>query len=191
MAEYCKKGGDFLEFGDSPVPPEISGARGTVQRKVNWLKVVRLSEQGDWAKLRRRYPRVFLSHYRTIRAVHKDFGDRPDDLESVCGVWIYGAAGVGKSHYARETYGVHYDKACNKWWDNYDGEDVVLMDDFDAKHEMLAHFLKRWADKYAFSGEIKEDRLIFDLRNWSLQVSIELVRYGVMNKRKIFESSFY
>nr|WAE42405.1 MAG: replication associated protein [Cressdnaviricota sp.] len=70
--------------------------------------------------------------------------------------WIWGATGIGKSRYVRTTYpGSHYSKPMNKWWDGYNQEKIILIDDFDLKGECLGHYLKIWADCYSFVGEVK------------------------------------
>jgi len=45
--------------------------------------------------------------------------------------------------------------ANNKWWDKYDGEENVLIEDIDTTHSYMGFHLKIWADKYAFPVEVK------------------------------------
>lgn len=44
----------------------------------------------------------------------------------------------------------------NKWWDGYQGEDVVHIDEIDESHTVwIAPYLKKWADKWPFDAEVK------------------------------------
>lgn len=72
---------------------------------------------------------------------------------SVRGVWIYGPPGTGKTHSVISEHPGLYWKQQNKWWDGYQGEEIVLLDDLDSA--CLGHHLKRWLDKYACTGEVK------------------------------------
>jgi len=99
-------------------------------------------------------PDVYIKYYRTLKTIAMDNMIRPTDMAACTGIWIHGPPGTGKSHYARANYGTSlYLKAQNKWWDGYQGETNVLMDDLDTK--VLGHYLKIWADRYAFMAECK------------------------------------
>lgn len=155
MMQYCQKDGDFEEFGTAPMSYRQRAFAGGAGQEDKWARIVKLSKKGKLEKFALEYPSEFHRYYGNTMRIMKDFQKMPPALDDVCGVWVFGPSGCGKSHYARDLYPDCYDKACNKWWDNYQEERYVLIDDFDLNHHVLAHHLKRWADKFPFSGEIK------------------------------------
>ena len=73
--------------------------------------------------------------------------------EDVRGIWLRGTPGSGKSHLVETTFPEAYRKPQNKWWDGYEGQEVVILEDLDGP--FLNHYLKIWADKWKATGEIK------------------------------------
>jgi len=119
--------------------------------KTDWASAKELAKQG---RLDDCPPDVYIKYYRTLKSIAMDHMTKPADLTSTCGIWIFGPPRTGKSHYARQHYGDSlFLKAQNKWWDGYQNERNVLLDDFDTK--TMGHLLKIWLDKYAFPAEVK------------------------------------
>lgn len=145
-SDYCKKDGDYFEKGDTP----SQGKRSDLQLVADMIKAgTSIQEVAD------EHPTTYMKYGRGIRDL-KLVLEKPYEHDGVRGVWIYGPPGTGKSHHARllaQAAGGIYNKAQNKWWDGYNGEPVVVLDDMD--NDALAHYLKIWSDKYACTGETK------------------------------------
>lgn len=155
--EYCtKEDKNPTEFGEKPEFKD-NGER----EKARWGENLQLARQGQFDTMD---PQILLTHYRNVKAIRADAVNTGNNLEATCGVWMYGVAGSGKSHYAREFYSAAngwriYLKGCNKWFDGYEDEEVVLMDDIspceDGHDHPLRHHIKLWTDKYPFAAEVK------------------------------------
>jgi len=148
---YCKKEDQFTEWG---VCPADSGGAGN---KARWDHAKSAAMSGDLEAVD---SQIFIQHYGSLQRIRDRYMKPPEHLPIgvVCGVWIMGEPGTGKSHYARETIagGVFFDKPLNKWWDGYAGQDNVILDDVGrAEGKWMGGLLKRWADRYYFPAEIK------------------------------------
>lgn len=77
------------------------------------------------------------------------------ELDRCTGIWLTGPSGCGKSRKARVDFPDYYLKAANKWWDGYQDQKNVILEDLGLEHACLGHHLKLWADRYDFIAEVK------------------------------------
>ena len=127
------------------------------KEKRKWKEIREAAEEGRLDDIPEdiRFLQPRLIEYHHSRALKKR---KLEDTEEQH-LWYYGASGTGKSRKAREENPTAYLKMCNKWWDDYLQQEVVIIEDFDRKHEVLCHHLKIWADRYPFPAEIKGGKI--------------------------------
>lgn len=164
-SDYCKKDGDYVESGVHPKTAEDGGQ----MEKDRWaLALEQARTTGEVED-----PHIAFVHARVVEYIHlKEEMKKPrlDTEEKM--LWYWGESGTGKSRKAREDHPDAYLKMCNKWWDGYANEEVVLLEDLDRAHGVLCHHLKIWADRYPFLAEVKgagrkiRPRLIVVTSNW-------------------------
>ena len=156
---YCKKQGDWLDFGEEPKDVEFTGGRtGGEAKAAKYTKLIELAEEHDFAQIKKHYSTNYWQNYGTMKRIAMDNPKKVDILDKLDNEWIYGATGLGKSSNARMENPGCYIKSHNKWWLGYKGEDVVLIDDVSqTEANWLGEHLKQWADHYPFPAETKGD----------------------------------
>lgn len=140
------------EAGTAPMDPSDKGAAEQERFQTAW----QLAKEG---KIEEVDADIRLRYLSTLEKVSRQYASPPDTL---CGLlsheWHYGPAGSGKSCAIREMYpsDVLYVKGVHKWWDRYNGQPYVLIDEWpvDATKE-LQGLLKNWSDRYPFDAEVK------------------------------------
>lgn len=72
-----------------------------------------------------------------------------------CSFVFWGKTGVGKSSLVYKLFGEQniYVKPEGKWWDNYNGERIILLDDFYGG--LPAHNILNLCDRYRYQVEVK------------------------------------
>lgn len=141
-ARYCKKDGDFKEFGVLPKDTTSGGP---------FARALQLARENKLHEVEQTQPGIFLRYKNTLESL---ITFRTSEMNNSCGIWIYGPPRCGKDFAVHQSPSL-YVKALNKWWDGYKGEEDVLISDVDKESKWLGQFLKIWADRYKFRAEIK------------------------------------
>lgn len=150
---YCSKEGDYIESGTRPMSQKEKGRKGAEY----WADVLSKAKAGDLESID---PKTRIQYNSALNNIAKMYAPMPPDAEDTTGHWFFGPSGTGKSRTAREENPGYYLKTCNKWWDGYQNEETVIIEDFDKKHgDSLCYFLKIWGDRYAFPAEIKGGKI--------------------------------
>lgn len=94
-ADYCKKDGDWIEWGTLPAAQSDAGGDAT---KAKWDLVKQQAQSG---KLDEVDSEIFVKHYSTLKKIKSDFANRtiPKNLDWIDNCppneWLYGPTGTG------------------------------------------------------------------------------------------------
>jgi len=141
-----KYNGGMKEWGERP-------QNLTERNKRTWDDAFALAKAGKLEDI----PKVMLiRYYHAFKRIKQDYPAMPQHLKAPCGEWWWGETGSGKTLQAWTTYPDLYPKAKNKWWDGYQGEEIVLVDEVMKKDSSwIVPFLMTWSDCYRFPAEQK------------------------------------
>ena len=89
-ADYCKKDGDFMEFGvlDGSINGYKNSAEGGKQSKINYDKIISLAETHNFKGIREEDPGVYFRSYHTIKRIAMDNPLPVDNLDTLQNEWI-------------------------------------------------------------------------------------------------------
>lgn len=147
--DYCSKDGHFTERGTRPMDPSERGQLERDRYALAWASATQnnLLEIPEDIRIR---------HYSTLKRIARDYQKTLTGLEGVCGTWIHGESGSGKTRSVYAHYPDLYPKPISKWWDGYQEHEIVLIDDVDPECcKFLQRHLKIWTDRNPFVAEDK------------------------------------
>lgn len=149
-SEYCKKDGNFIEFGILPKTPQETGN----DEKKRWDDAREFARAGDFDNIP---SDIYIRYRNSLHQIHRDAATSNTVLDGCLQhEWWWGAPGTGKTSRAFREYPDAYIKdPKERWWDGYTGQDVIIVDDFDIYQKGLAGDMKRWMDRYPFQAPVK------------------------------------
>lgn len=138
----------LVEIGQLPMDQEKKGASN------GFAEALALAEDG---RAREMDPGMYVRYYRTWQDIEKKAAlKRRREDTTVTHEWFYGPTETGKSRTAKEVLGENrYEQIGNKWWDGYDYEEGVLIEDVDTSAAPFARNYKIILDRYPFPVEVK------------------------------------
>lgn len=96
-------------------------------------------------------PVTYIRYFRGLQAlanIHKPHRSGPPIT-----IWLWGLAGAGKTKYVFDHHTSVYVKDQTQWWDGYNHEETIVIDDFDGKWPFRD--LLRLLDRYPYQGQVK------------------------------------
>jgi len=119
--------------------------------KMDWEKVWLNCVEGKMEDIE---PGIKIRHWNALQSI-RNAHILPIERPTIEVDYYWGKTGTGKSHAANAKYPNAYWKiASNKWWDNYKGEDTVIIDELSTECISIPKLLT-WFDKYKCYVEVK------------------------------------
>ena len=149
---YCKKDGDFDEIDN-----RRQGQRNEL------AEVKEMAMEGKFKDIQDKYPGIFWRYRHMIYNAYevRNVNLQPRNWETEVHV-RWGKPGTGKTRFFYEKYPeLHQMHKQNGFWSEYQGQEVVLFDDFDGSWTPRNDFLKI-TDRYPHKV-----RVLGGWRNWN------------------------
>lgn len=150
--EYCSKGGNFEERGTRPkAEPGKRNDLAKIKKSISQNKRIKYCLEKN-----------IIKNYQGLKYAEtlQKYYEKPRDWKTEVS-WYYGATGTGKSFTAYEDLlkitdadNIYHSMDTGKWWDGYDGQEYVIIDDM-RKDFLKFHQLLRLLDRFPYRIENK------------------------------------
>lgn len=144
--EYCIKEGDVYERGDIP---QANGHRKGLEEAT---KAVIEGKSMD--EIANEFPNEYVRYSSGLKSLATVKVKPRDPKNPPQVIWLWGLAGTGKTREAYESHKSVYIKDGTQWWDGYEGQEAIIIDDFEAIEWNYRDFL-RLLDRYPYRGQFK------------------------------------
>lgn len=144
-ATYCKKDGDYSEFGELSLPNP--GKRTDLEQVSTAVR-----EGMPLKRIAEEYPATFIKFHKGISAL-KNVLDEPRREKPTVMV-LTGEPGIGKSRFVHDKETNLYSHPGGTWFDGYSGQEAALFDDFGGSEFKLTYLLKL-LDRYPMKVPVK------------------------------------
>lgn len=179
-ADYCKKDGQFVEKGTLPKAKNVAGGEKTAEK---YKRAYDLAKSGNLEDIDKD---LLTKHYNTYKRIRTDNQPKIAPIATLEHEWHYGPTGTGKSRAVREKYPDAFIKDANHWWDGYNGEKVVIVEDVDKYDVKLGRYLKLWGDHYAFPADMKNQGKL-DIRPQKVIITSNYNPRDIWDDEKTYE----
>lgn len=151
--QYCTKSNQpFLEVGPRP---KGQGKRTDLDKVIEEIQsgesldsIIR-SHGGSYVKYANGIQRLFAFY-------------NPPRSHMTIGYWLYGETGTGKSRWVHETFpGAFWKLPDCKWFDGYNNQETVVLDDYRPTKDLSFQMLLRLVDRYPMLVETKGGHINF------------------------------
>lgn len=159
---YCKKDGDWEEYGDPPMTQKRKGEMGAETQQAKWRKIGDMAKEGKMEELLEEFPRETIVSYRTLKLIRNDMLSRKakplsGPLENI---YYWGESGCGKTARADREWPDAFSMTIPKqgvqaWWDGYDGQETVIINDVSVFNKSFTDELKTWTEHRVITGQVK------------------------------------
>jgi len=144
--EYCLKGTDIFENGELPMKNgQRKGLKEACEKVLSGASIEEIAVE---------YPDEFVRYSAGLKALSTTKVKPRDPNIPPNVIWLWGLAGTGKTRRAYESHKKVYIKDGTQWWDGYEGQEAIIIDDFEAVEWNYRDFL-RLLDRYPYRGQFK------------------------------------